>query len=93
MSCRHAVRALVLAFAVASAPTVAFAQRNDAAYCAALSDLASRYLVGDTARGHSKPDLDTAIAIEDCRRGNTAAGIPVLERKLRNAGFTLPPRS
>ena len=31
-------------------------------------------------------------AIDDCNKGNTAAGIPVLEKKLRSNGFTLPKR-
>jgi hypothetical protein len=33
-----------------------------------------------------------AWAISDCQRGDTAAGIPVLEQKLRDGGFTLPKR-
>jgi hypothetical protein len=35
---------------------------------------------------------DGNIAISQCRSGNTAAGIPVLEKLLRNAGFDLPKR-
>jgi hypothetical protein len=31
-------------------------------------------------------------AIDQCERGNTAEGIPVLEKKLRDARFTLPKR-
>jgi hypothetical protein len=27
-----------------------------------------------------------------CKEGDAATAIPTLERKLRNAGFTLPPR-
>ena len=34
----------------------------------------------------------TLAGIEDCRRGNYAAGIAALERKLRSNGFTLPSR-
>jgi hypothetical protein len=30
--------------------------------------------------------------MEQCRAGNTAAGIPLLESGLRNAGLDLPPR-
>jgi hypothetical protein len=69
-----------------------FAQSNDAAYCTALGDLARRYL-GGTADGRNVPDADTNLAISDCQKGNTAAGIPVLEKKLRAARFTLPKRS
>jgi hypothetical protein len=35
---------------------------------------------------------DGNIAVSQCRSGNTAAGIPVLEKLLRNAGFDLPKR-
>ena len=45
--------------------------------------------------GHSD-DVDSADAvaavIEQCRAGNTAAGIPVLEKKLRDARIDLPSR-
>jgi hypothetical protein len=30
--------------------------------------------------------------MDQCKTGNTAAGIPVLEQKLRNAKVDLPPR-
>ena len=43
-------------------------------------------------RGSSRPDLSTLGAIDDCNKGNFAAGIAVLERKLRSNGFTLPTR-
>jgi len=36
--------------------------------------------------------LDTQVAAAQCREGKTAQAIPVLERVLRNNGFTLPPR-
>jgi hypothetical protein len=29
-------------------------------------------------------------AIDDCQKGNTAAGIPVLAKRLRDSGFTVP---
>jgi hypothetical protein len=38
-------------------------------------------------------DLDTRAAMNDCQAGKFARGIPVLERKLRSNGFTLPKRS
>ncbi|WIM10650.1 hypothetical protein [Enhydrobacter sp.] len=74
-------------------PAATRAQGDDAAYCAALSALASRYIVGGTAEGRGVPNLDTSTAISDCASGNTAAGIPVLEQKLRANGFSLPKRS
>jgi hypothetical protein len=69
----------------------AHAQSNDMAYCAELSDLYRRYLgnVGE----RQFPDVAASVAMEDCRKGNTAAGIPVLEKKLRDARFTLPKRN
>jgi hypothetical protein len=66
--------------------------KDDTAYCAELSALYRRYL-GNTGEGRTFPDVSAANAISDCERGNTAAGIPVLEKKLRDARFTLPKRS
>ena len=42
--------------------------------------------------GRLAPDLTTLGAIDDCNKGNFAAGIAALEKKLRNNGFTLPKR-
>ncbi len=84
---------VALAAALLASPSVpTAAQGNDAAYCAQLSDLARRY-IGQQGMGRNSPDLDTAIAIDRCEKGDTAAGIPILERKLREGGFTLPKRS
>jgi hypothetical protein len=75
-------------------PAAAFAQMNDADYCRALSQ---RYqtLVGSVERGHNPQPapVDAEAAIEQCKAGNTAAGIPVLEQKLRDAKVDLPKRS
>jgi hypothetical protein len=81
---------LLLACASLSAP--AAAQADDAAYCAELGRLALRYTGGAGAEGRLSADLQTVGAISDCNKGNFAAGIPVLERKLRSNGFTLPKR-
>lgn len=83
------MKRLVVALALVTLPLPALA--DDATYCAQLSELAFKYL-GKYTRGESVPDLDTAVAADQCARGNYAAGIPVLERKLRANGFTLPPR-
>jgi hypothetical protein len=82
---------LVLAAVASIAPQAAMAA-DDAAYCGELAALAQRYLVEGTALGGGSVDLTTRTAIDDCGKGNTAAGIPVLERKLRSSGFTLPKR-
>jgi hypothetical protein len=81
---------LLLAGAELSSPPVA--QSDDAAYCAQLGALALRYTGSAAGQGGLRPDFTTVGAIDDCRKGNTAAGIPVLEKTLRNNGFTLPKR-
>jgi len=68
------------------------AQGDDAAYCAQLAGLALRYTGSAGGEGRLAPDLSTLGAIDDCNKGRFAAGIAVLERKLRNNGFTLPKR-
>ena len=65
---------------------------DDTAYCAQLSALYRRYL-GNTGEGRTFPDVAAGTAMDQCERGNTAAGIPVLEKKLRDARFTLPKRN
>jgi hypothetical protein len=74
------------------ASTAAGPQVNDAAYCAELGRLALRYTGHAGGNGGLAPDYTTLDAIDDCRRGNTSRGIPILERKLRCSGFTLPKR-
>ena len=68
--------------------------RNDGEYCAQLSYLYQRYLSGNQISTKTSGDSDLAsqVAVVQCEQGNSAAGIPVLERKLRANGFTLPPR-
>ena len=67
------------------------AQSDDGAYCAQLSALYRRYL-GNTGEGRQFPDVTASVAMDECQKGNTVAGIPVLEKKLRDARFTLPKR-
>jgi hypothetical protein len=73
-----------------AAPTSSAA---DLSYCAKLSDLYQRYL-GPEKSGHfdTTPDVVGGEAVAKCQEGNAAASIPVLERLLTNAGFTLPRR-
>lgn len=73
-------------------PFPTLAQANDAAYCAELGELAVRYAGSPAGNGDTRPDLATLEAIDNCNKGKTAAGIKVLEQKLRNNGFTLPKR-
>ena len=81
---------LLLAGAALVSPAVA--QGDDAAYCAQLGALALRYTGSAGGQGGLRPDFTTTGAIDDCKKGNTAAGIPVLEKLLRSNGFTLPKR-
>jgi hypothetical protein len=85
-------RAPVLILACAALSSSAVAQSDDAAYCAQLANLALRYTGSAGGDGGLRPDFTTLGAIDDCNKGNTAAGISVLEKKLRSNGFTLPRR-
>jgi len=73
-------------------PLGATAQADDAAYCKALAQQYQRYVV-KVDNGHTvqRGSTDASVALEQCRNGN-AAGIPVLERELRNAKVDLPAR-
>jgi hypothetical protein len=63
---------------------------NDEAYCQALIN---KYTHGGMERGFSPESLDTSVAINQCRDGNPRPAIPVLEEKLLDDGYSLPPRS
>jgi hypothetical protein len=83
-------RAVLVSLIPTFFPLAAGAQGDDASYCASLSALANRYLVTGSREGSGVPDLETLSATNECAKGNFAAGIAALERKLRNGGFTLP---
>ena len=66
---------------------------DDVAYCKALADSYQRYVVKiDNGHTVQRGSTDASVALERCRNGNTA-GIPILERELRNAKVELPARS
>jgi len=67
------------------------AQGGDAQYCARLGELVTKY-IGKQINGQNRPDSESLVAMDRCDHGDWAAGIPVLEKKLRSGGFTLPPR-
>lgn len=71
---------------IALAPVVALAQTADAKYCEALSD---------TYRKLNKANMGAGVpeAMNQCKQGNTAAGIPVLEKALKDEKVTLPARN
>jgi hypothetical protein len=68
------------------------ARADDATYCAELSDIYLRYL-GQTSARAPLPDATASAAINECQKGNAAAGIAILEKKLRDARFSLPART
>jgi len=70
----------------------AMAQSDDAAYCKKLADYATRYAGDNSFNGGARPDFDIMDGVDKCTKGNTAAGIAVLEQKIRSRGFTPPSR-
>ena len=68
-----------------------------AAYCSKLSQTYGEYVgtfggyLGGDSRGGEAADLDARVAIANCQDGNYAAGIPVLQQKLLDAKFAVPP--
>jgi hypothetical protein len=87
---RHKIAILLVGCVVVATP--AAAQGDDAAYCAKLTDFALRYCGNAGGEGRSPPDIAVTMAIEDCRKGNPAAGIQALLKKIRGMGFTPPSR-
>lgn len=67
------------------------------AYCTKLTTTYAEYVAGvSTAMGGvgvggGQPDIDARVAIAQCQDGDTAAGIPVLQRELRNNKVNVPP--
>jgi hypothetical protein len=67
------------------------------AYCSRLARMYGEYVasvggyLGGVPAGGEGADLDTRVAIANCQDGNYAAGIPVLQQKLRDARVTVPP--
>ena len=90
---------LTLAFTLLLAillPTTVFAHAPpaDVAYCDRLVAVYERYIGRNeysSNRNFGRGSLDGDVASAQCRQGDPA-GIPVLERVLRNNGFSLPPR-
>lgn len=68
------------------------AQSDDAAYCKKLGHYATRYLGDAGGNGSTRPDFDIIEGVAKCNKGDTAAGIAVLEKKIRSKGFTPPAR-
>ena len=87
--------ALLPALMLLAAPAFAQVSPGDVAYCNRLADLYDRYPGRSeiaSVRGTPGGSLEGQVASAQCRQGQPAGAIPVLERLLRNNGFTLPPR-
>ncbi len=67
------------------------------AYCTSLATLYSEYVgnigddLGTTYGGGEEADIQVRYAIAECEEGNTAGGIPTLQRYLRDAKVPVPP--
>jgi hypothetical protein len=74
-------------------PLTSSAQVSDATYCRRLTARYEAFV--ENMNGHSQQPggIDGQVAIAQCKEGDTAAGIPVLERKLQDAKIDLPRRS
>jgi hypothetical protein len=68
-------------------PFMARAEMTDAQYCQAMVD---KYR---TASGGTQNNQAVAEAMDQCAKGNAAAGIPVMEKALKDAKVTLPARN
>ena len=83
---RKSVMCLTAGMALAL-PFTALADMTDAQYCQAMVD---KYR---TATGGTQNNQDVAQAMDQCSKGNTAAGIPVMEKALKEQKVTLPTRN
>jgi uncharacterized protein (UPF0147 family) len=70
------------------------ASSSEQQYCEALSDLYMRYVGNPETepRNVRRNDAEAEKALAQCRHGDAAASIPVLERKLVDNRITLPHR-
>jgi hypothetical protein len=87
---------LLLLVAGVMISSAASAQGNaaDARYCGKLIKLYRTYVNNpdDPRPTYQSPVAAHELAIERCEAGNTAAGIPVLEKALQDIKMTLPSR-
>jgi hypothetical protein len=72
---------------LALALPLASADANDASYCAALGASYREYV------GEFRADANAALAMSLCSAGDTAAGIPALEKVLTDNKVKLPERN
>ena len=81
---------------MAGGPPPGMTAAQGAAYCTKLTTVYGEYVaglptsMGGVGRGGGQADIDARVAIAQCQDGNTAAGIPVLQRELRDANVPVP---
>jgi hypothetical protein len=87
-------RLLLLAAGITLSSAASAQSAADARYCDKLVGLYRTYVNNpqDPKPAFRSPVASHESAIANCNTGNTAAGIPVLERVLRDNKFTLPSR-
>ncbi len=85
---------LLLAAGVTLSSAASAQSAADARYCDKLVGLYRTYVNNpeDPKPAFQSPVASHENAIANCKSGNTAAGIPVLEQILRDNKFTLPSR-
>ncbi len=89
------MRALMIAIGLALITPAAHAQtqaNRDLAYCERLYEMHERYVARIKRFGGTARDGMADAAIDRCRNGRFADGIPVLETKLAQAKIPLPER-
>ena len=87
-------RLLLVAAAITLSSAASAQNAADARYCNKLVGLYRTYVNNpeDPKPSFQSPVASHESAIANCKAGNTAAGIPVLEQVLRDNKFTLPSR-
>jgi len=74
-------------------PLAASPQVSAATYCRRLTARYEAFIENMSGHSMQPGGLDGQVAIAQCKSGDTADGIPVLERKLQDAKVGLPRRS
>jgi hypothetical protein len=80
------------AVAAIALPQIASAQSADQRYCSAMSSKYQQF-AGFSANRAQPANGQVNVAMEQCREGQTAQAIPVLEAALHDANVALPPRA
>ncbi|MBX3500312.1 MAG: hypothetical protein KF889_12765 [Alphaproteobacteria bacterium] len=90
------MRTAIIALGVVLVAPIAAAQGpqadRDLAYCEQLFDMHGRYVAYPTRRGGTVRDGMADLAVDRCRNGRFAEGIPILEVKLQRVRIPLPQR-